>query len=202
MGAGGERLLFADRSNPHIHRCSIGSLQFVQFLLRVRHKFLPNGGRSFTAAASTKKDTGRGYPSEAILRLPGWIGSARFPDGDLEHRSNRRLRGKPPPSSPDPGTPDGGTADGLMALIRRATLSGDIEMKAKLAVASLLVLGYVLPASAESFYIVREGDAKHCSVVSQKPIVKTTTVVNPDGTTYTTQTEAETAMKTIKVCNE
>ncbi len=75
-------------------------------------------------------------------------------------------------------------------------------MKAKLAIAGLLVLGYVLPASAESFYIVRDPDTKHCRIVSEKPVMEKTTVVNPDGTTYTTRTEAEGAMKTVKVCNE
>jgi hypothetical protein len=69
-------------------------------------------------------------------------------------------------------------------------------MKTKLAIVGLLVVGYVLPASAESFYIVR-GPDKHCSVVSERPTTETTTVVNPDGTTYTTKTEAEGAMKTV-----
>jgi hypothetical protein len=69
-------------------------------------------------------------------------------------------------------------------------------MKAKLAVAGLLLLGYALPASAETFYIVR-GPDKHCSVVSERPTSETTTVVNPDGTTYMTKTEAEGAMRTV-----
>jgi hypothetical protein len=69
-------------------------------------------------------------------------------------------------------------------------------MKAKLAVAGLLLVGYVLPAAAETYYIVRDPD-KHCSVVSEKPTSEKVTVVNPDGTTYTTKTEAEGAMKTV-----
>jgi hypothetical protein len=75
-------------------------------------------------------------------------------------------------------------------------------MKATLAMASLLVLGYVLPAAADSYYIVRDPDTKHCSIVSEKPASEKVTVVNPDGTTYTTKTEAEGAMKTVKVCSE
>ena len=75
-------------------------------------------------------------------------------------------------------------------------------MKAKLAVAGLLVVGYVLPAAAESFYIVRDPATKHCRVVSEKPTAANLTIVNPDGTTYTTQAQAEGAMKTVKVCNE
>jgi hypothetical protein len=76
-------------------------------------------------------------------------------------------------------------------------------MNAKIALAGLLVIGYALPASAaDSFYIVRDPDAKKCEIVSQKPANTKVTVVNPDGSTYTTRTEAETAMKTVKVCTE
>jgi hypothetical protein len=76
-------------------------------------------------------------------------------------------------------------------------------MNAKLALAGMLVLGYVLPAAAaDSYYIVRDPDAKKCEIVSQKPVGTKVTVVNPDGSTYTTRTDAETAMKTVKVCTE
>jgi len=76
-------------------------------------------------------------------------------------------------------------------------------MNAKIALAVMLVLGYVLPAAAaDSFYIVRDPDAKKCSIVSEKPVSTKVTVVNPDGTTYTTRTEAETAMKKVKVCTD
>jgi len=76
-------------------------------------------------------------------------------------------------------------------------------MNTKTAVlAGLMMAAYVLPAAAEtSYFIVRDPQTKHCSIVDKKPVAtETTTVVNPDGSTYTTRTEAETAMKTVKVC--
>jgi len=70
-------------------------------------------------------------------------------------------------------------------------------------VASLLAIGYILPAAAQSaFFIVRDPATRHCSIVDKRPVTSETTVVNPDGTTYTTRTEAETAMKTVKICSE
>lgn len=77
-------------------------------------------------------------------------------------------------------------------------------MNTKFAVwAGVLAVGYVLPAAAQSsFFIVRDPATKHCSIVDQRPVSGTLTVVNPNGVTYTTRTEAETAMKTVKVCTE
>ena len=39
-----------------------------------------------------------------------------------------------------------------------------------------------------------------CQIVAQKPTSTEYTVVGPDGVVYKTKTEAETAMKTVKVC--
>ncbi len=75
-------------------------------------------------------------------------------------------------------------------------------MNAKIALAAAVIIGYALPAAADSYWVVRDTEAKKCSIVSEKPTTTKMTVVNPDGTTYTTKTEAESAMKTIKVCNE
>jgi hypothetical protein len=73
-------------------------------------------------------------------------------------------------------------------------------MKLKLALAGLLLAGSVLPALAEtSYYIVQDTGTKHCRIVSQKPVTKEVTIVGMDG--YPTQTAAQTAMKTVKVCS-
>lgn len=72
-------------------------------------------------------------------------------------------------------------------------------MKIQIALASALLVATALPALADSFWVV-QGPDHHCQVVDKRPATKETTVVNPDGTTYTTRTEAEGAMKTIKVC--
>ena len=55
-------------------------------------------------------------------------------------------------------------------------------------------------ASAAEFYIVRDATIKKCTVVDTKPTTTTTTVVG-DGV-YKTKTEAESAVKTTKVCTE
>jgi len=55
-------------------------------------------------------------------------------------------------------------------------------------------------ASAAEFYIVRDATTKKCTVVDSKPTTTTTTVVG-DGV-YKTKTEAESAVKTTKVCTE
>ena len=53
-------------------------------------------------------------------------------------------------------------------------------------------------AVAAEFYVVRDATTKKCTVVDTKPTATTTTIV--DNGTYKTKTEAETGMKTTKVC--
>ena len=72
-------------------------------------------------------------------------------------------------------------------------------MKIQIALASAMLVATALPALADSFWVV-QGQDHHCQVVDKRPMTKEMTVVNPDGTTYTTRTEAMSAMKTIKVC--
>ncbi|WP_065753028.1 hypothetical protein [Bradyrhizobium paxllaeri] len=50
-------------------------------------------------------------------------------------------------------------------------------------------------AVAVEFYVVRDAATRKCTVVDTKP---TTTIV--DNGTFKTRTEAETGMKTMKVC--
>ena len=46
---------------------------------------------------------------------------------------------------------------------------------------------------------MQDTTSKKCTIVDKKPTV-TTSVVVGDGKVYTTRTEAETGMKTVKVC--
>jgi len=55
-------------------------------------------------------------------------------------------------------------------------------------------------AMAAEFYVVRDATTKKCTVVETKPTSTTTVVV--DNGIYKTKTEAETGMKTTKVCTE
>ncbi|WP_236843269.1 hypothetical protein [Bradyrhizobium icense] len=54
------------------------------------------------------------------------------------------------------------------------------------------------PALAAEFYVVRDTSTKKCTVVDTKPTTTTTTIV--DNGVFKTKTEAETSMKTMKVC--
>jgi hypothetical protein len=49
------------------------------------------------------------------------------------------------------------------------------------------------------FYVVQDTSTKKCTIVDKKPTT-TTTVVVGDGKVFKSRTEAETGMKTIKVC--
>jgi hypothetical protein len=53
-------------------------------------------------------------------------------------------------------------------------------------------------AMAAEFYVVRDTATKKCTVVDTKPTTSTVTIV--DNGTFKTKTEAETGMKTMKVC--
>ena len=55
-------------------------------------------------------------------------------------------------------------------------------------------------AMAAEFYVVRDATTKKCTVVETKPTTTTTTVV--DNGIFKTKSEAETGMKTMKVCTE
>jgi hypothetical protein len=53
-------------------------------------------------------------------------------------------------------------------------------------------------AVAAEFYVVRDATTRKCTIVDSKPTTTTTTIV--DNGTFKTKTEAETGMKTMKVC--
>jgi hypothetical protein len=72
-------------------------------------------------------------------------------------------------------------------------------MKAKLLLASVLTLTFAGSAFAD-FYVVENPTTHKCSIVSQKPTTTTETVVG--NTVYKTRQEAESGMKTVKVCSD
>jgi hypothetical protein len=57
-----------------------------------------------------------------------------------------------------------------------------------------------LAQGTTSYYIVQDVKTKKCTIVDKKPVTTEATIVGPDGVVYKTRTEAETAMKTVKVC--
>lgn len=67
-------------------------------------------------------------------------------------------------------------------------------------VVSAFAVTSVYAQTATEYYVVRDASTKKCSVVDKKPTTSTTTVV--DNGTFKTKTEAETGMKSIKVCTE
>ena len=70
-------------------------------------------------------------------------------------------------------------------------------MKKLLAVAMLAAL--VTPAlAADEFYVVQDVKTKKCTVVDKKPTTTETTIVGNG--MYKTKVEAETGMKSVKVC--
>jgi hypothetical protein len=69
----------------------------------------------------------------------------------------------------------------------------------KALMAGLLLTAIAAPVSAAEFYIVQDTTTKRCTIVDKKPTVTTTTIVG-DGKVYQTRAEAETAIKTVKVC--
>ena len=72
----------------------------------------------------------------------------------------------------------------------------------RFAIAAALVTAIAAPAFAQSmtteYYVVQDSTTKKCTIVDKKPT--TTTIVQVGPTMFKTRTEAETGMKTIKVC--
>ena len=73
-------------------------------------------------------------------------------------------------------------------------------MKKFLMIGTLVFAGSVAAetAVAAEFYVVRDATTKKCTIGDAKPTTTTTTIV--DNGTFKTRTEAETGMKTMKVC--
>ena len=75
-------------------------------------------------------------------------------------------------------------------------------MKIKLVIAAALVASFAAPAfAADEFYVVQDVKTKKCTIVDKKPAESSMAIVSPSGTVYKTRAEAETGMKTVKVCS-
>ena len=72
-------------------------------------------------------------------------------------------------------------------------------MRMRLLIAAAGLAAFVTPSLAAEYYVVQDTTTKRCSIVEQRPTTQTMTIVGP-GTAYTTRTEAEAGMKTVKVC--
>jgi len=72
-------------------------------------------------------------------------------------------------------------------------------MKFKTLIAAAILTAVAAPASAQSFYVVQDVKTKKCTITETKPTSTEVTVVSGDSV-YKTKTEAESGMKTIKVC--
>ena len=74
-------------------------------------------------------------------------------------------------------------------------------MKLKLIVAAAALTAFVVPAfAADTYYVVQDAKTKKCTITEMKPTSTETTVVSGE-TIYKTKVEAESGMKTIKVCS-
>ena len=67
-------------------------------------------------------------------------------------------------------------------------------------IGAVLIAAFVTPAlAADEFYVVQDAKTKKCTVTETKPTSAETTVVSGD-TVYKTKSEAESGIKTTKVC--
>ena len=75
-------------------------------------------------------------------------------------------------------------------------------MKIRLITAAALVVSFAAPAfAADEFYVVQDVKTKKCTIADKKPAESSMAIVSPSGTVYKTRAEAETGMKTVKVCS-
>ncbi|MDB5572793.1 MAG: hypothetical protein JWN93_3976 [Hyphomicrobiales bacterium] len=79
-------------------------------------------------------------------------------------------------------------------------------MKIAIALAATLISAPVLAQSTTvttpsgSYYIVQDVKTKRCTVTHERPTGAAMTIVGGDGAVYKTETEAQAAVKTTKVC--
>jgi hypothetical protein len=72
-------------------------------------------------------------------------------------------------------------------------------MRCRMLVLAAGLAALATPALAD-FYIVQDSGTKRCSIVEQRPTTQTSVIVG-DGKVYTSRTEAEGALRTVKVCD-
>jgi len=67
-------------------------------------------------------------------------------------------------------------------------------------IAFTAISAFAQTAVTSEYYVVRDSTTKKCTIVDKKPTTTTTTVI--DNGVFKTRTEAETGLKTMKVCTE
>ena len=73
-------------------------------------------------------------------------------------------------------------------------------MRISAVIAVSVTAAFITPAiAADSYYVVQDVKTKKCTVTETKPTSSETTVVSGD-TVYKTRSEAESGIKTTKVC--
>jgi hypothetical protein len=73
-------------------------------------------------------------------------------------------------------------------------------MAMKKILGAALIVAFVTPAlAADEFWVVQDVKTKKCTIVDKKPMT-TETIVVGDGKVFKTRTEAETGMKSVKIC--
>jgi hypothetical protein len=71
----------------------------------------------------------------------------------------------------------------------------------KAIVAATMIAAFVAPTfAAGEYYVVQDVRTKKCSVIDKKPTDSSKPFVNAAGIVYRTRSEAESGMKSVKVC--
>jgi hypothetical protein len=74
------------------------------------------------------------------------------------------------------------------------------EMK-KAIMAATMIAAFIAPTFATGeYYVVQDVRTKKCSVIDEKPTDSSKPFVNAAGIVYRTRSEAESGMKSVKVC--
>ena len=73
-------------------------------------------------------------------------------------------------------------------------------MKKIIIAAAVAAFSTVAVAQSAEFYVVQDVKTKRCTIVDKKPTTTTETTIVGDGKVFKTRTDAETGMKSIKVC--
>jgi hypothetical protein len=72
-------------------------------------------------------------------------------------------------------------------------------MKKAITTATVIAAFFAPAFAAGEYYVVQDVRTKKCTVVDKKP-TDSTTLVNAAGAVYKTRSEAESSMKSVKVC--
>ena len=69
-----------------------------------------------------------------------------------------------------------------------------------LAAFSATAFAQTTTTTSTTYYVAQDVKTKKCTIVDQKPADTTTVTILGDGAVFKTRTEAESSMKTTKVC--